>query len=112
MEHIGVRIKERREQLKITQSDLACKLGYKDKSSIAKIESGAADIVQSKVVAFASALDTTVAYLMGWTVSDKNSELNELILKLDDADKDNLKLYINNMLLSQPKYQLKKDTTA
>ena len=31
-----------------------------------KIENGTNDIVQSKVVDFANALNTTVAYLMGW----------------------------------------------
>ncbi|MCD8124446.1 MAG: helix-turn-helix domain-containing protein [Lachnospiraceae bacterium] len=50
----------------MTQEALATKLGYKNKSTIAKIENGTNDIVQSKVVEFAEALDTTVAYLMGW----------------------------------------------
>lgn len=40
-------------------------MGYKDKSSISKIENGKADIPQSKVIAFARALNTTTAYLMG-----------------------------------------------
>lgn len=66
MAEIGKKIKKRRESLGITQEELAAKLGYKNKSSIAKIETGANDIVQSKVLEFAKALDTTVAYLMGW----------------------------------------------
>lgn len=41
-------------------------MGYKDKSSISKIENGKADIPQSKIAAFADALETTPAYLMGW----------------------------------------------
>ena len=41
-------------------------MGYKDKSSISKIENGKADIPQSKIAAFADALQTTPAYLMGW----------------------------------------------
>ena len=41
-------------------------MGYKDKSSISKIENGKADIPQSKIAAFADALETTTAYLMGW----------------------------------------------
>lgn len=40
-------------------------MGYKSKSSINKIEMGINDIPQSKVLAFARALDTTTAYLMG-----------------------------------------------
>lgn len=66
MPDIGKRIREKRERLGISQEELAQKLGYKNKSTIAKIETGINDIVQSKVVEFAAALDTTVAYLMGW----------------------------------------------
>lgn len=69
MADIGKRIREKRESIGMTQEELAAKLGYKNKSSIAKIEIGANDIVQSKVVEFAKALGTTVAYLMGWEES-------------------------------------------
>lgn len=72
MADIGKRIKEKRESLGMTQEELASKLGYKNKSSIAKIETGANDIVQSKVVEFANVLETTVAYLMGWENETKN----------------------------------------
>lgn len=67
MADIGKRIKEKREQQGITQEELAFKLGYKNKSTIAKIETGANDIAQSKVVEFAKALNTSVAFLMGWS---------------------------------------------
>ena len=66
MADIGKRIKEKREYIGMTQEELATKLGYKNKSTIAKIETGANDIVQSKVIEFANALNTTVSYLMGW----------------------------------------------
>lgn len=65
MSDIYRRIKERREELGLTQEDLAIRMGYKSKSSINKIEMGKNDIPQSKVVAFAKALQTTTAYLMG-----------------------------------------------
>ena len=71
MADIGRRIKERREELKMTQQELADRLGYRNKSSIAKIETGTNDIVKSKVVEFAKVLDTTVADLMGWTVAEE-----------------------------------------
>lgn len=70
MNHIGIRIKNRREELNMTQEELAIKLGYKSKSTINKIEAGINDIVQSKVFAFAEALDTTAAHLMGWDVEN------------------------------------------
>ena len=74
MADIGKRIKNRRKELGITQEELAQKLGYKNKSTIAKIENGTNDIVQSKVVEFAKALDTTVAALMGWDDAEPEQE--------------------------------------
>lgn len=66
MSDIYSRIKTRRIELNMTQNDLAEKLGYKEKSIISKIENGKSDIPQSKLEAFAEALDTTVQYLMGY----------------------------------------------
>lgn len=66
MAGIGARIRAKRAALGITQEELAKMLGYKNKSTIAKIENGINDITQSKVLEFAAALHTTVAYLMGW----------------------------------------------
>lgn len=60
-------IKSRRKELKMTQSDLAEKLGYADKSMIAKIEAGLVDLPQSRIEAFAAALGTTKEALTGWT---------------------------------------------
>ena len=60
------RIRTRREQLNMSQEELAKKLGYKSRSTIAKIESGENDITQSKIVAFAKALGVKPGYLMGW----------------------------------------------
>lgn len=66
MTSIGDKIRTRRLELNMTQEELAEKLGYKSKSTINKIELGINDIVQSKVVEFAKALDTTTSYLMSW----------------------------------------------
>ena len=66
MSTIGNRIKARREALGMTQEELADLLGYRGKSSVSKLESGQGDPGQSKVLAFARALKTTPAYLMGW----------------------------------------------
>lgn len=71
---IGDRIKARRNELGLTQAELAKLLGYKSKTTIAKIESGINDIQQSKVVSFAKALRTTPAYLMGWTEDPEETE--------------------------------------
>lgn len=58
-------IKNLREQRGWSQEILADKVGYKDRSSIAKIEAGLVDLSQSKVVAFAKAFGVTPAMLMG-----------------------------------------------
>lgn len=53
------RIRKRREELGLSQEELAQKMGYKSRSSINKIEMGENDIPQSKIVQFARALNTT-----------------------------------------------------
>lgn len=66
-------IKERRNKLNLTQTELANKLGYADKSMIAKIEKGQIDLPQSKIFAFAKALETTPSALMGLDGISPNS---------------------------------------
>ena len=84
---IGDRIREKREELKMTQAELAEYMGYKSRSSINKIEKGTNDIPQSKVVRFAEALNTTVSYLMGWDDDGALiASLNQEILKHFDGD--------------------------
>lgn len=71
MSGIGQRIMTRRKELRLTQEELAAKMGYKSKSTINKIELGINDIPQSKIVKFAEVLDTSTAYLMGWEEEKK-----------------------------------------
>ena len=59
-------IRMRREALGLTQTQLAELSGYADKTMISKIEKGAVDLSQSKIVAIAAALKTTPRALMGW----------------------------------------------
>lgn len=65
------RIRELRISAGLSQDELAKKTGYNDRSSIAKIEAGKVDLTQSKLVAFADALNTTPGYLMGWEPDSK-----------------------------------------
>lgn len=76
--NLGKNIRNRREQLGLSQIDLAKMLGYKDRSTIAKIESGVNDITQSKVFAIANALETTPAALMGLDSNPQPIESDEL----------------------------------
>lgn len=63
---VGTRIKRRRMELDWSQRDLAAKMGYKNNSTIARIEAGEVEITQSRIVQFADVLGVTIAYLMGW----------------------------------------------
>lgn len=60
-------IKSLREQLGMSQNELAKLTGYTNRSSIAKIEKGEVDLPLSKIELFASALNTTPSELMGDT---------------------------------------------
>ncbi len=82
MADIGKKIREKREAIGMTQEELASKLGYKNKSSIAKIETGTNDIVQSKVVEFAKVLNTSVSYLMGWDESSKSTSRKGVVINV------------------------------
>lgn len=61
---IGEMIKKRREQLGMSQDELAKKMGYKSRSSINKMELGLQDVPQRKVKDFAKALSVSISYLL------------------------------------------------
>ena len=58
------RIRQLRTEQGMSQEDLARKVGYKGRSMIARVESGQVDISQTKIQAFAQALNTSVDYLL------------------------------------------------
>lgn len=68
----------------MTQDDLAHAMGYKDRSMITKIESAKVDISQKKVDKFAKVLNTSPAYLMGWT-DDKRTTRERIAAVFDEA---------------------------
>lgn len=67
-----------------SQSELARRAGYKDRSAIAHVEDGTVDLPQSKIMLFADIFGVTPAQLFG------NSAVSELIdvrsLTPDEAD--------------------------
>ena len=87
MSKVGVYIKRRREELGLTQEELATKMGYKSKSTIGKIEMGINDITQTKVEEFARILDTSVSYLMGWEDEEAKDIQNRIISGYLEDDK-------------------------
>lgn len=71
--NIGERIKARREELGMTQDELARAVGYKWRSSINKIEVNAQHLPQRKIEEIAKALKTTPSYIMGWEEDEEAS---------------------------------------
>ncbi len=61
---IGDNIRKRRFELKMSQQELADAMGYKTRSTIAKIESGENDVSHKKLQKFAEVLDTTTSALI------------------------------------------------
>jgi transcriptional regulator with XRE-family HTH domain len=63
---IGQRIKARRQELKLTQRELAARLGYNDHTTLTRIEADKVDLPQSRIEKIAEVLDVSIGYLMGW----------------------------------------------
>ena len=61
---VGDTIRKRRLELRMSQQELADAMGYKTRSTVAKIESGENDVSQKKLQKFAAVLDTTVEALI------------------------------------------------
>lgn len=105
--HIGDRIKARRVSLGWSQRDLAERMGYKNHSAVARAESGAVDLPQSKVEQFAQVLGVTPGYLMGWVdlaTSEKNDQLAKLVVKLR-TDNDFYNTVVALAELNEAQYQ-------
>ena len=122
MEHIGEIIKQRRKKLGLTQDQLARKLGYTDRSTISRIESGNNDVSTAQLYKFAEALHTTPAVLLGIenggyyfddetaTIAQLIADNEELHLLFDDirgADPESLKLIHEMLIVLKRKERLK-----
>lgn len=80
---VGTNIRKRRFELRMSQQELADALGYKTRSTIAKIESGENDVSQKKLHKFAEALDTTVeALVTGISATSPSQALVTTMVKI------------------------------
>lgn len=61
---IGNNIRKARELKGLTQDELAKRMGYKSRSTIARIENGDNDVSQSKLKKFAEILDVSIDFLL------------------------------------------------
>lgn len=85
--NIGDRVKKLRKEKSMTQEQLAERLGYKSKSSVAHIENGR-DIPRSLIVQLADILGTSPAYLMGWEDEAETVSNNEKTPSVPERTKD------------------------
>ena len=110
METVGERIKKRREDLGLSQMQLAIKMGYKSKSAICKVETVEDNITTDRIKDFAKALECSPAYLMGWkevdfVVEDEDLEfVIESYRRSDDATKEMVK-----RVLAVPQFYTKRN---
>ncbi|MBS5869243.1 MAG: helix-turn-helix transcriptional regulator [Fusobacterium periodonticum] len=91
---LGEKVKLKREELNLSQEELAEKMNYKSKTSIHKIEVGITDLPLSKVKELAAVLKTTPAYLMGWE-EEKEEKENNIFSKLTDEELAKLEKFKN-----------------
>lgn len=98
MDKLYENIKNRRIALGMTQEELAKKMGYTNRSSIAKIENGAVDLSQSKIVQFAKVLEITPGELMGDTPFDASIKINsedlQILEAISDLDSERKKMIV------------------
>lgn len=87
----GKRVKELRKKRKMTQTELALKVGYADKTVISKIENGLINIPLYKLQDFAEALNTSGSYLIGESdesIDIWHQQISEPELVLTDDEKE------------------------
>ena len=76
---IGKRIRRKREELGLSQEELAKKMGYADRSAISMVETGKRDITWENVYKYAKVLQCSPSYLMKWEdpIPDDDLEILE-----------------------------------
>ena len=80
-------IKKYRELKNMSQEELAKKVGYSNRSAIARIEKSEIDLPQSKIVAIADALGVPAGTLMGSTEIDTDDILYAEIKAFNEVQK-------------------------
>ena len=76
MDKIGDRIKQRRQEIGLTQDEMAKRMGYKTRSSICKIENSD-NMPLSKITRIARVLDCDEMYLMGLELTSHNAKISD-----------------------------------
>ena len=83
---LGDLIKKRREELNLTQEELADLLNYKSKSTINKIEKNINDIPFAKLEEFAKVLKVDLTYLLGWDIENSKQKAQSITKATRDIE--------------------------
>lgn len=101
---VGERIKQMRERAKMSQDELAKRMGYKDRSSISKIEKSSDENLSLDIVQRAAGiLNCSPLYLMGWSDDSKTNkpeEQEEHFINMYHQLNEEQKQLIDNLLTS------------
>lgn len=97
IEIIGARIKNRRIALGMSQTELAKKLGYSNKSMISLVESGKRDLNMSQLYTLANALDCTTSDLID-DIDPGDDDLMVLISRLSPEQKEAARLFLQVLI--------------
>ena len=89
---IGERIKLRRNELGLTQTELAQRMGLTSKTTICKAETKDFNPTMDRIKEFAKALETTPSYLMGWSdshtyMAESDKEQENFFMNIEDSKK-------------------------
>ena len=101
-------IRRLRKLNKWTQEELATRMGYDDRSTIAKIETGHVDLQQSKILEFAKVFGVKPGELMGDdgitpTEIEQSIRNKEFIELFENADPYTQELVLNSLKATQHK---------
>ena len=100
--NLADRVKQRREELGLSQEQLALRMGYSSRTSINKIENGR-PCSQKIIARLAEALNVSIPYLMGWEDEEEkptvqNDELSkdmrELIEEIKKLPEDKIQMLL------------------
>lgn len=110
---IGERIKYLRIEKNLSQDDLAAMVGYTNRTTIAKIESGQRELRQSKIADFAKALGVSPMYLLGLEENENSApqdkrkvliqKIERLLSQLSEENLNNAVQYLAFLINSQDK---------
>ena len=85
---VGERIQQRREELGLSQTQLAYRMGYSNRSAISRAETSGDESGANRVVKFAEALKCSPAYLMGWEEKTQEDRIMAYYYALSDTNKE------------------------